>query len=104
MAEFLVATWNLNHRAGRGSFHPEAAEVAIALGADVLVFTEYFPRKHEIEFRSTLSNADWTQQLISEQSSEVANRVLIASKLPLAPLTLDPPKFDHQFPANILGV
>ena len=104
MAELFVATWNLNHRAGSGRFHPEAANVAISLGADLLVFTEYFPREYENQFRSALSNAGWTEQLISEQSSEVANRVLIASKLPLKPMPLDLPMFDQQFPSNILGV
>lgn len=99
-----IATWNLNHRAGRGRFRPEASNAAIDLGADLIVFTEYFPREHENQFRSTLSQAGWTEQLISEQSSEVANRVLIASKFPLAPMALDLPTFDQQFPSNILGV
>jgi hypothetical protein len=73
-------------------------------GADVLVFTEFFPREYEKLFRATLSNAGWTEQLISEQPRQIANRVLIASKLPLSPMTLDLPTFDQQFPANILGV
>ena len=34
------ATWNLNNRVGMVGFRPEAANVAIALEADVLVFNE----------------------------------------------------------------
>jgi endonuclease/exonuclease/phosphatase family metal-dependent hydrolase len=99
-----IATWNLNNRVGRVRFRPEAADAAIALEADVLVFTEFFPQQYEDRFRTTLANAGWKEQLMSAQPSEVANRVLVASKLPLAPLTLDLPTFDQQFPANLLGV
>ena len=80
-----IATWNLNNRVGKVRFRPEAAAAAIALGVDVLVFTEFFPRQHGDKFRATLASAGWTEQLMSAQPSEVANRVLIASKLPLAP-------------------
>ena len=100
-----IATWNLNNRAGRHKFRPEAADAAMALGADILVFTEFFPNPKEDEgpFRAKLKSAGWSEQL-STQPSEVANRVLIASTLPLAPMTLDLPTFDQQFPANLLGV
>ena len=43
----LIATWNLNNRVGKVRFRPEAASAAIALGADVLVFNEYYPKDHE---------------------------------------------------------
>jgi len=99
-----IATWNLNNRVGKVRFRPEAAAAAIALGVDVLVFTEFFPRQHGDTFRATLASAGWTEQLISAQPSEVANRVLVASKLPLEPLNLNLPTFDQQFPANVLGV
>jgi endonuclease/exonuclease/phosphatase family metal-dependent hydrolase len=85
-------------------FRPEAAAAAIALGADVLVFTEFFPKQHEDRFRATLANAGWSEQRMSAQPSENANRVLIASKLQLSPLNLDLPKSDQQFPANLLAV
>jgi hypothetical protein len=107
-----VATWNLNHQAGNRRVRPEAADTAITLGADILVFTEFFPRQHENQFRATLANAGWNEQLVSALPSEVAgkstepepNRIFIASKLPLAPMALDLPTFDQQFPANLLGV
>ena len=38
------------------------------------------------------------------KTSEVANRVLIASRLPLAPMNIKLPTFDQQFPPNLLGV
>jgi hypothetical protein len=98
-----IATWNLNHRVGKIRFRSEAADAAIALSADVLVFTEFFPPQHEDRFRTALAAAGWNEQLMSAQPTEVANRVLVASKLPLAPLTFDLPTFDQQFPANLLG-
>src|SRR5438874_2424387 len=99
-----IATWNLNNRVGKTRFRPEAADAAIALSADVLVFTEFFPQQHESAFRAKLATAGWDQQLMSVQPSEVANRVLIVSKFALAPLPLDLPTFDQQLPANLLGV
>jgi len=106
-----IATWNLNHQGGTRPVLMEAADAAIALRADVLVFTEFFPRQHEAQFRATLANAGWTEQLISALPCEIAgqdnrepNRIFIASKLPLAPMTLDLVPFDRQFPANLLGV
>lgn len=99
-----IATWNLNNRVGKVRFRLEAAHAAIALDADVLVFTEFFPQQFESRFRTTLDNAGWSQQIMSAQPKEVANRILVASKLPLAPLSIDLPTFDQQFPANLLGV
>lgn len=100
----LVATWNLNNRVGRVRFRPEAAAAAAALGADVLVLTEFFPQLQEQHFRAALATAGWPNQLMSAQTAAVANRILIASKLPLVPLPLDLPAFDQQFPANIAAV
>lgn len=99
-----IATWNLNNRVGRVRFRPEAANAAVALGADVLVFTEFFPQLHEKRFRETLSSAGWTEQLMSPTPTEVANRILIASKFPVNPLQIEFPAFDQQFPANLAAV
>ncbi len=99
-----IATWNLNNRVGRVRFRPEAANAAVALDADVLVFTEFYPQLHEKGFRDTLSNAGWTEQLMSPTPTEVANRILIASKLPVKPLKIEFPTFDQQFPANVAAV
>lgn len=98
-----IATWNLNNRVGRTRFRPEAAHAAIALGAYILVFTEFFPQQNENLFRTTLEDVGWREQLMSAQTSEVANRVLVASRQPLAPLIFNLPTFDEQFPANIIG-
>ena len=98
----LIATWNLNNRVGKVKFRPEAVNAAIALNADVLVFNEFFPQEHEELFRSTLADAGWNNQLMSPDSGEIANRVLIAAKVPLEPMALEQPTFDHQFSANLL--
>lgn len=100
----LIATWNLNNRVGKVRFRPEAAAAAIALGADVLVFTEYYPKDHERTFVLTLRDAGWPYQEKSKDTGEIANRVLIASRLPLEPLDIRLPDFDRQFPSNILCV
>lgn len=100
----LIATWNLNNRVGKVGFRPDAADAAIALGADVLVFTEYFPQESEASFSRALHDAGWSYQEKSRDTGAKANQVLIASRLPLKPLELRLPEFDRQFPANILGV
>jgi hypothetical protein len=100
----LIATWNLNNRFGKVRFRPEAASAAIALGADVLVFNEYYLQDHGATFAHTLHVAEWAHQEISKDTGEKANRVLIASRLPLRPLDIQLPDFDLQFPSNVLCV
>jgi len=100
----LPATWNLNNRAGKTRFRPEAADAAVALGADLIAFTEYFPGKYHEVFCRTLTNAGWMYQSLSQETRERANRVLIASRIPLAIEVLDLPTFDFQFSANIAAV
>jgi endonuclease/exonuclease/phosphatase family metal-dependent hydrolase len=99
-----IATWNLNNRVGKVTFRPEAAGAAIALGVDVLVFNEYFPKEHEATFARTLHDAGWSHQAISTDTGERANRVFIASRIALKPLEVRLPDFDRQFPSNVLCV
>jgi len=100
----LVATWNLNNRVGKVRFRPEAANAAIALGADLMVFNEFFPKQNEATFRGTLHDAGWQYQEMSIDTGERANRVLIVSKLPLHASNIRLPDFDRQFPSNVLCV
>ncbi len=100
----LIATWNLNNRVGMVRFRPDAANAAIALGADVLVLTEFYPQEHEASFADALHRAGWAHQAISKVTGAKANRVLIASRHPLEPLDIRLPDFDLQFPSNVLGV
>ncbi len=100
----IVATWNLNNRVGKVRFRPEAAFAACAIGADLIVFTEFYPQAHEQAFRAALSVSGFPHQLMSKASLEVANRVLIASRLPIEPLALRLPDADHQFLSNVLGI
>jgi endonuclease/exonuclease/phosphatase family metal-dependent hydrolase len=99
-----IATWNLNNRVGKVTFRPEAAHAAITLDADVLALTEYFPQTHDSTFRGVLHAAGWIHQMISVDTGDKANRILVASRIPMEPLALVLPDFDRQFPANILGV
>lgn len=98
-----LATWNLNNRVGKIPFRPEAAHAAVLLGADVLVFTEYFPQHHHAAFSEVLASAGWANQLLSHEPAVTANRVFMASRLPLVRDALPLPTFDHQFPANLLA-
>jgi endonuclease/exonuclease/phosphatase family metal-dependent hydrolase len=98
----LIATWNLNNRVGLTKFRPEAAQAAADIGADLLVFTEYFPLANARAFTDTLHKAGWDKQLISSDTGEKANRVLMACRHQLHPLDVKLPDFDRQFPANVL--
>jgi hypothetical protein len=100
----LIATWNLNNRAGKRRFRPEAARAIAALGADVVVLTEYYPRQYHNSFQESLSDFGWPYSLASESVDEVANRVLIVSRVALEPFHIALPEFDRQFPSNILAV
>ncbi len=99
-----IATWNLNNRVGKVKFRPEAAKAAIALGADLLVLTEYFPKHAHADFVAELQLGGYTHTLISPEPRERANRVLIASRHPMSESRLNRPTFDDQFPANLLAV
>ena len=100
----IVATWNLNNRVGKVRFRPEAASAACAIGADLIVFTEFYPQAHERPFRAALSASGFPHQLMSKESPEVANRVLIVSRMPIELLPLQLPDSDQQFQSNVLGV
>ena len=100
----LVAIWNLNNLFGKVKFRPEAADAAIALNADVLVFNEYLPQKQEATINRTLHEAGWTHQSISVDTGEKANRIFIASRHQLHRLEIRLPGFDRQFPSNVLCV
>ena len=102
-----IATWNLGNRTtrtGKFALRPEAAEAAIQLGADIIVFTELFPNQHEPRFCQTLADFGWRcQHMSAPPLTERANRVFVASKIPVERMTLTLPSVDEQFPANLLG-
>jgi hypothetical protein len=100
----LLATWNLNNRVGKVRFKPEAALAIGALAADVVVLTEYFPQQHHDHFCEALARAGLPHQVLSQDPGERANRVFVASRLPMEPDDFELPDFDRQFPANMAGV
>src|SRR5438094_2069944 len=99
-----LATWNLNNRVGKVRFRTEAADAALALDADVVVLTEYFPHDQREAFGRTLAVGCLVHQMLTREPPERANRILIASREPLVPDPLPLPDFDHQFPANLPAV
>ena len=99
-----IAAWNLINRVGKVPFRLEAAAAAIAINADIYVFNEYYPQSHGKAFQAELESAGWVHQALSVQTDEKANRILIASKISIAPLIITMPDFDQQFQSNLLGV
>lgn len=96
-----IAAWNVNNRVGKTAFRPEAVDAAMALGADVLVFNEFFPKDKRAAFETCLSAGGYVHQLMSPEPPEVANRVLIASKVLIDRDPYPRPTFDAQLPANL---
>lgn len=99
-----IASWNLNHRVGVTRFRPEAADAAMALGADALFFTEYSARGEGAALQAQLAAHGWSAQLLSPDTGVAANRVLVAARVPVLPDLYPRPRFDQQFPANLLIV
>lgn len=100
-----IATWNLNNRVGKVAFRPEAAAAASALNADLVALNEFYPQRHENAFRAALASSGFVHQVASEPpTGTVANRVLIASRVPIERIDLKVPTVDIHLPANVVGV
>lgn len=97
-----VTCWNVNHRTGRTPYHAEAAAAAMATGADVLVFTEFYPQAGLERFTSELREGGWTHQALSVEGEGRANRILAASRRPLVARTLPPTAVDEHLITNTL--
>jgi endonuclease/exonuclease/phosphatase family metal-dependent hydrolase len=99
-----ILCWNVNHRVGRTAYRPEAAHAAMACAADVLAFTEFFPRDQLAAFQATLREGGWEHQALSEAPSIKANRVLVASRVPLQVRSLPASTVDEHLSSNALRV
>lgn len=96
--------WNVNHRLGRTQYRPDAADAAMATGADVLMFTEFFSPGSALEaFTEACVNGGWRHVAISEAAGKT-NRVLLASKLPFQVLQLPKTTVDEHLSGNALLV
>lgn len=99
-----VATWNLNNRVGRVRFRPEAATAGLSLQADLIAFNEFFPDTQVEGFLATLAEGGMRHQLLSpEPAAGKANRVLIASRVPIQRISLDVPGDDIHLRSNVLA-
>ena len=86
-----IVTWNLNHRAGKNKVLPEdmkkISRALASLEADIVVLTEYVPApKYDIQFQKDLKLSGFSEVLISDHygpESDVHNRILIASRIPM---------------------
>lgn len=99
-----VFCWNVNNRVGMTKFRPEAVHAAMATGADVLAFTEFFPQDGLNAFRAALRDGGWVHQAMSFEAKTRANRILVASRLPLEVRELPPSPVDDHLATNSLRV
>jgi hypothetical protein len=99
-----IASWNLNNRVGAVPFRAEAADAALALDTDALFFCEYFPRQQGPAFERRLAQGGFSAQCMSAETREPANRVLAAARVAMVAEPFARPRFDEQFPANVLRV
>jgi endonuclease/exonuclease/phosphatase family metal-dependent hydrolase len=98
-----IASWNINNRVGRTRFRPDAAQAAMALDADVIVFEEFFASSNLERFLAELRDGGWKHQVMSNEPSIKANRILIASRVPIEPLILPASTVDEHLTANVAG-
>jgi hypothetical protein len=98
-----LATWNLNNRIGKVCFQPEAAVAAVALGVDLMAFTEYYPKQQHERFCQVLADSGWVHQIISPDPGKITNRALIASRLTMRPEIVQFPGFDPDFVGNTVA-
>lgn len=96
--------WNVNNRVGLTRFRPEAAQAAMALDADVIVFNEFYPGPNGAAFTSELSDAGWPHQHSSPTPKVKANRVLFASRIRFDPLPLPPTTVDEHLTSNAAAI
>lgn len=106
-----VVTWNINDRAGFVRHRPLAADALAAMSPDLVVVTEYFPAERKKfsqgmhdAFVGRLRDAGLIYSEVTEDAGEVANRLLVASRLPFRSADVELPDFDRQFPANLLAL
>jgi hypothetical protein len=99
-----IACWNINNRIGRTKFKPLAAQGAMALDADVIVLNEFYPGSASTQFFDELRSGGWSHQVMSPASVLIANRVLIASRIPVEELSLPPSTVNDHLSANSAAV
>ena len=103
-ANMTICSWNVNNRVGQTTFRPEAAAAAMETDADVLVFNEFFPKTLLGVFQHFLTAGGWRHQAISEMAAMRANRLLVASRLPMLVKSLPASTVDHHLSTNALHV
>ena len=83
MSKVRVLSWNLNNRVGLNQFRADAADAAASIKADLCVFTEFYPGAHLEIFTETLKSNGYRHFVLSQEVKSRANRVLIASRIPI---------------------
>jgi hypothetical protein len=72
--------------------------------SDVLVFNEFFPGKALDVFQEELRDGGWSHQELSEAAAVRANRILVASRFPVAVRPLPASTVDDHLSTNALCV
>lgn len=100
-----IATWNLDHRAGRGRMTPSGSLVRALheLDLDVVVLTEFVPKRCP-GLESALRESQLCHIACSELKGS-GNNVLIAAREPVSPGSAPLPDFgDQDAQTNVLHV
>jgi len=101
----LVATWNLNHRAGKRPVPAWVSGELIGLGAEVVALTEYVPGQDEPPLTERLLASGAASVTVSDDRGSGDNRILIATKAAHVPGPIAQPEIDLESAhANFLSV
>lgn len=100
-----VATWNINHRAGKGPLkraEPTADAIA-ALDADIVVLTEYVRQPKREEILPFLMDRGWKHHMVTPLDPGW-NSLLIVSRLEIDKGRIEVPPIDAFAPPGALHV
>jgi endonuclease/exonuclease/phosphatase family metal-dependent hydrolase len=100
-----VATWNVAHRIQLKSIPSVLADVLIAIGADVLVLTEFVDGQapDRTALKARLDAAGYAFRMTSSAPAR-HNQVFVASRLPFELGDLKPPTLTSHATSNFLHV
>lgn len=102
-ASLKLLAWNVNHR-GRAKFMSARMVGALAaLSPDLIILTEYVPHETHGAFTAALGDMGLVHSRLSQDVPK-ENRVLIASRFPLAEGTICAPPIAPSVPSNALHV
>ena len=98
-----IAAWNVAHQIRRRPFPSEIVSAFLALGPDVVVWTEYVPGPDHRRVLADLEVSGFASAHISARA-ECQNQVLVATRAFSRPGAWEAPPLRPQIPSNVLHV